>query len=84
MVNDRPVEPIDVAQAVERYVDAEHADALKYSNREVLDESGVYDLHSLAARIYQIGFNDGRAVEGTKRNGARTRAREAEQKGDTA
>lgn len=75
-----PVEPFTVAQEVELYVRAELRDTEKYSNRDLLDESGVYDLHSLAALIYQMGFNDGRAVEGWKRNEHRQRARDVARK----
>lgn len=75
MTTDRPIEPLAVAQDVEFYVEGEHRDAAKYSNRDLLDESGVYSLHELAARIYQRGFNDGRAVEGWKRNEQRNRTR---------
>lgn len=80
MTNTNPVEPLAIAQEVERYVDGEFRDTEKYSNRELLDESGVYELHSLAARIYQAGFNDGRAVEGWKRNEQRQRTRDAERR----
>lgn len=75
MTTERPIEPLAVAQDVESYVDGEHRDAAKYSNRDLLDDSGVYSLHELAARIYQRGFNDGRAVEGWKRNEQRNRTR---------
>lgn len=78
MNNERPVEPLEIAQEVERYVDSEIRDAKKYSNRELFDESGVYSLHELAARIYQSGFNDGRAVEGWKRNEQRQRTKDIE------
>lgn len=53
---DRAVEPFAVAQMVETYVDSELRDAAKYTNREPLDDSGVYGLHDLAARIYALGF----------------------------
>lgn len=79
MNTERPVEPLHVAQDVESYVDGEYRDAAKYSNRDLLDDSGVYSLHELAARIYQRGFNDGRAVEGWKRNEARNRSRAAQE-----
>lgn len=79
MNTELPVEPLAVAQEVERYVDGEHRDAGKYSNRDLLDDSGVYSLHELAARIYQRGFNDGRAVEGWKRNEQRNRTRAAQE-----
>ena len=77
MANDNPVEPLDVAQEVELFIDAEYRAAAKFSNREILDDSGAYSLHSLAARIYQMGFNDGRAVEGWKRNEQRQRTKDA-------
>ena len=77
MTTERPVEPLSIAQEVERYVNDEFRDAAKYSNRELLDESGVFSLHELAARIYQTGFNDGRAVEGWRRNEQRQRSKEA-------
>ena len=49
----KPIEPASVVQTVERYVDAELADVNKYENRSLLDESGIYSLHLLAADIYQ-------------------------------
>jgi len=79
MTTERPVEPLAVAQDVESYVDGEHRDAAKYSNRDLLDSSGVYSLHELAARIYQRGFNDGRAVESWKRTEQRNRIRAAQE-----
>lgn len=47
-MNDRPVEPFEVARMVEDYVTSAHHSATKYSNREPLDESDIYDLHALA------------------------------------
>lgn len=79
MSAERPIEPLPVAQDVESYVDGEHRDAAKYSNRDLLDDSGVYSLHELAARIYQRGFNDGRTVEGWKRHEQRNRSRAAQE-----
>lgn len=84
MSNDRPVEPLSVAQEVERFVDGEFRDAAKFSNREVLDESGVYSLHEVAAHIYQLGFNDGRQVENWKRNEQRQRAKDVQRQTQTA
>lgn len=66
------VVPREVAELVERYVSAELADFAKYDNREPLDESGVYSLHCLAAKIYAQGFDDGDRV-----NEVRARGREA-------
>lgn len=75
---DRAVEPFAVAQMVETYVDSELRDAAKYTNREPLDDSGVYGLHDLAARIYALGFNEGEVVEGHRARERRIRAQEQE------
>jgi hypothetical protein len=76
-VADRQVEPFAVAQMVEQYASDQHRDATKYTNRELLDESGIYDLHTLAAKIYALGYNDGMAVEGWRKNEQRQRIRDA-------
>lgn len=76
-MSDRLVEPFAVAQLVETYVDAELRDVAKYTNRELFDESGTYDLHTLAARIYAMGFNEGLAVEGWRKCEQRRRAKDA-------
>ena len=60
------IEPNNVVNMVELYVDGELADAKKFENREPLDESGIYSLHILAADIYEAGFRDGRASEGER------------------
>jgi hypothetical protein len=70
---DRPVEPFAVAQMVEAYATDQYRDAEKYSNRELLDESGIYDLHALAGRIYALGFNEGCSVEGWRKHEQRQR-----------
>ena len=53
------VEPMVVVDLVEQYLSKELHDAEKYDNRELLDESGIYSLHALAAEIYSRGFQDG-------------------------
>lgn len=73
---DRLVEPFAVAQIVETFVDGEHRAAVQYSNRSPLDDSGVFDLHTLAARIYALGFNEGATVEGWRKHEAHNRARD--------
>lgn len=55
-------EPLPVAQEVDQYLYGEFSDAEKYDNRDLLDESGIYSLHRLAARIYAMGFRDGHMV----------------------
>lgn len=72
---ERLVEPFPVAQLVEEYASDQYRDAAKYSNREVLDESGIHDLHTLAAKIYALGFNEGQAVEGWRKSEQRNRDR---------
>lgn len=74
---DRSIEPMAVAQQVEAYAATEHEEARKWENRELLDESGVYQLHELAARIYALGFNDGRNSEMQRYEGKLRRERDA-------
>lgn len=66
--------PRAVAEAVERYVADELADEQKYENRSPLDESGIWALHALAARVYEIGFNAGREAEEVRARGRHRRA----------
>jgi hypothetical protein len=73
---ERPVEPFAVAQLVETYATDQHREVAKYTNRELLDESGIYDLHTLAARIYALGFNEGAAVEGWRKVEQRNRIKD--------
>lgn len=76
-MSDRPIEPFAVAQKVEQYASEQYRFAVKASNRELLDDSGIYDLHTLAATIYELGFNEGEAAEGQRNNGQRQRLRDA-------
>jgi hypothetical protein len=50
------------------------ADARNYENRSPLDDSGVWDLHRLAAQIYALGFDDGEIVAGIRARGVAQRA----------
>ena len=77
---DRPVEPLVIAQMVEQYATDQHSEADKYSNRELLDESGIFDLHTLAARIYALGFNEGAAVESWRKHEQRQRIKDSSDK----
>lgn len=74
-MNDTPV-PITVIESVDRFIDKEHDDARKFSNREVLDGSGAYSLHSVAGGIYARGYQDGRMAERARANGERQRERD--------
>lgn len=59
MSNDPRILPESLVELVENFVDSEQRNADTFSNREVLDESGVYSLHTLAAEIYAAGWVDG-------------------------
>lgn len=71
------IETGDVARQVETFVSEEFRQARQYDNREVLDSSGVWKLHDLAAKLYAQGFLAGRAVEGVRVSGERERERDA-------
>lgn len=58
--------PSNIPQMVDQYVLDELEQEQKYSNRSPLDESGIFSLHQLAARIYQCGYEDGARSEATK------------------
>lgn len=68
--------PAPLVQEVERYVESELADVERYDNRQLLDESGVFSLHTLAAAIYAHGWEDGERAQGERSNGQRRRDRE--------
>jgi hypothetical protein len=67
------IEPREVAEAVERYVAAELADARKYENRTPLDDSGAWSLHRLAANVFALGFEAGEQVTEVRARGQRER-----------
>ena len=69
------IEPDSVVSAVEQYVRAELRDADRFSNRTPLDESGIYSLHALAARIYALGWEDGERATDRRSHGLMERSR---------
>lgn len=69
--------PESVVRAVEAYVYGELSDAAKYGNREPLDESGIWSLHRLVARVYSMGFDAGERVEAERSRSAARRLRES-------
>lgn len=73
------IETAEVAQAVEMYVDSELADAVKFTNRTPLDESGIWSLHALAAEIYAAGWADAEHVVTARERGRARRFLEAKQ-----
>ena len=70
------IEPAEVALLVERYVDNALEKAAKYENSTPLDDSGVWDLHRLAAEIYAGGFGVGTQVQEIYERGQRQRRRD--------
>lgn len=75
MSYDIPV-PIAVVETIDRFIGDEFRDAAKYSNREVLDDSGAYSLHGAAAHVYARGYQDGLIAERARANGERQRQRD--------
>lgn len=65
------IEPREVVELVDSYVDSALNANAKFTNSQPLDESGVYDLHRLAAHIYALGYSAGEQTEA-----ARARARQ--------
>lgn len=77
MATEARILPPQLVQEVEMWVDRELAMVGKFDNREPLDESGIFSLHRLAARVYAAGFEDGERAAGERHHGERRRAREA-------
>jgi len=71
------VEPEEIVNLVETFVNDEHEDDLKYENRTPLDESGVWSLHQLAAEIYAAGFHAGTRTAEARDRGMRHRKADA-------
>lgn len=71
------IEPVAIAQMVDAFITTQIEEAHRYDNREVLDESGAYGLHALAASIYGKGFEEGAAAQYWKDNAQRRRAQDA-------
>lgn len=74
-MSDPRILPNDLVFVVEQYVDKELADAERYDNRELLDESGIWDLHRIAAAIYSRGWTDGETAEASRQRFANARQR---------
>ena len=75
------VEPEAIVALVEAFVNDEHEDDRKYTNRTPLDESGVWSLHQLAAAIYAAGFDAGTRTEEARGRGKRQRKSDADRRG---
>lgn len=76
MSDNRIVTP-QVVQLVDDYANRELEQARRYDNRQPLDESGIYSLQMLAAKIYALGYNDGENVAAHRERGAHLRSHEA-------
>ena len=72
------VEPKAIADLVESFINDEHEDARKYSNRTLLDSSSAWTLHQLAADIYAAGFEEGVRTEEAREQGTRRRKFDAD------
>lgn len=72
--------PAQLVTEVEMFADQQVDRAAKYDNCELFDEGSVFDLHTLAARIYADGFADGSQAEAARNRGARGRKHDAERR----
>jgi hypothetical protein len=70
--------PEQIAREIESFVECEFADAARYDNREVLDESGVYRVRRLVAAAFAAGFDAGERSEQIRYEGVMRRERERE------
>lgn len=75
--------PPNVPQLVDDYVLAEMEQEQRYSNRTPLDESGIFSLHQLTARIYACGYDDGARAEAEKSRATRVRENLRNEKKET-
>jgi len=71
------VEPSEIADLIESYVNDTHDKASRFDNSTPLDESGIWTLHRLAADIYALGFLAGSRAEDTRWRGVVRRERDA-------
>lgn len=62
-MSENNIEPHQVIELVESYVQSELRDFEQYENRAPFDASGVYSLHQLARDAYALGVGDGTRQE---------------------
>jgi hypothetical protein len=74
-MSDRTPEPYPVVQKVEQHIDSQIRDIIKYENREAYDDSGCFALHTMAAQIYAMGFDDGESAQAERERRQRYRDR---------
>ncbi len=58
-MSENNIEPHQVIELVESYVQSELRDFEQYENRSPFDASGVWSLHQLARDAYALGVGDG-------------------------
>lgn len=75
MATDARFLPLQLVQSIELWIDKEFADAEKWDNRDLLDDSGVFTLYRLAAEIYAAGFAAGECAADERLRGVARRAR---------
>lgn len=75
MTDNARILPRALVNRVDEYVESELNQAAQYDNRTLLDESGVWSLHRLAAAIYAAGWSDGESAEAERDRAARRRER---------
>jgi len=78
------VEPNAIVDLVEGFVNDEYRDSGKFTNRSLLDESGIWSLHQLATEIYAAGFAEGVRTEEARGRGKRERKFDAASKASEA
>lgn len=78
------IAPLDVIAQVDHWISAQIDSARRYENSELLDESGAWSLHALAAQIYARGWRDGEMAESNRAHGQRGRDRDSERHGEAS
>lgn len=71
-----PIEPAEVVQMVDRYVEKAHRDAEQASNVELLDEGQAFSLHMLAAEVYALAWDHATRAAESRRIGRHLRDRD--------
>lgn len=72
------IEPTNIIQTVDMWIDKQLNDAAKYDNCELLDSSSCWSLHQLARTIYAHGVADGAMQERERASAQHHRDRKAE------
>lgn len=68
----------EVVNAVDEYIGTETRQVERSSNREMLDESGIFSLHLLAAKIFAKGYELGQLSAEARHHGEHMRRFERE------